>query len=96
MIRWSISPLASCTVASIPIDNARALGEYERGLRLAPDDAELLSAAAIAEALLQRWDDVVPRLERAVQLDPRSLTPPPAGWPRRASSSGSTTPPTRP
>jgi DNA-binding SARP family transcriptional activator/TolB-like protein len=58
-----------------PIDNARALAEYQRGLRLAPGDGELLSATAIAEALLQRWDSVAPRLERARLLDPRSLTP---------------------
>ena len=58
-----------------PIDNSRALAEYERGLRLAPDDADLLGAAALMEAWLGRWDDSVPRLERAAQLDPRSLAP---------------------
>ena len=57
-----------------PIDNDRAMAEYERGLRLAPDDVDLLSAAAIAEARLQRWDGVAPRLDRAARLDPRSLT----------------------
>jgi serine/threonine-protein kinase len=57
-----------------PTDNGRALAEYERGLRLAPDDADLLSAAAIAEALLQRWDGVTTRLDRALLLDPRSFT----------------------
>jgi serine/threonine-protein kinase len=57
-----------------PIDNERALAEYERGLSLAPNDADLLSAAAVAEALLQRWDRVTRRLERALLLDPRSFT----------------------
>ena len=57
-----------------PIDNARALAEYERGLRLAPGDPDLLSAAAVAEALLQRWDSVTARLDRARRLDPRSFT----------------------
>jgi TolB-like protein/predicted Ser/Thr protein kinase len=57
-----------------PIDNGRALAEYERGLRLAPDDADLLSAAAITEALLQRWEGVTRRLDRALLLDPRSFT----------------------
>ena len=57
-----------------PIDNDRALAEYERGLRLAPDDVDLLSAAAVAEALLQRWDGAIPRLNRALLLDPRSFT----------------------
>jgi tetratricopeptide (TPR) repeat protein len=48
--------------------------EYEQGLRLAPDDVELLSAAATAGAKLRRWDDILPRLEHAARLDPRSPT----------------------
>ena len=55
-----------------PIDNRRALAEYEHGLRLAPGDVDLLGAAAVAEALLGRWDSVAPRLDRARLLDPRS------------------------
>ena len=43
-----------------PIDNSRALAEYERGLRLAPDDADLLGAAALIEAWLGRWDELGP------------------------------------
>jgi serine/threonine-protein kinase len=57
-----------------PIDHTRAMAEYERGLRLAPDDAELLSAVAITGAQLQQWDGIVPRLQRARRLDPRSPT----------------------
>jgi tetratricopeptide (TPR) repeat protein len=57
-----------------PIENDRAMAEYERGLLLAPDDVELLSAAATAGAKLQRWDAMLPRLERALRLDPRSPT----------------------
>jgi DNA-binding SARP family transcriptional activator/TolB-like protein len=57
-----------------PIENERAMAEYERGLRLAPDDVELLSAAATAGGKLQRWDEVAPRLVRALRLDPRSAT----------------------
>jgi serine/threonine-protein kinase len=57
-----------------PIDNVRALEEYEHGLRLAPGDVDLLSVSAIAEALLGRWDSVAPRLERARLRDPRSFT----------------------
>jgi TolB-like protein/Tfp pilus assembly protein PilF len=57
-----------------PIDNDRATVEYEQGLRLAPDDVELLSAAATTGAKLQRWDDILPRLEHAARLDPRSPT----------------------
>ncbi len=57
-----------------PIENDRAMEEYERGLRLAPDDVELLSAAATAGGRLQRWDAIAPRLDRALRLDPRSPT----------------------
>ena len=57
-----------------PIDNDRATAEYERGLRLAPDNVELLSAVAINGARLKQWDGIVPRLERAMRLDPRSPT----------------------
>ena len=55
-----------------PVDNARAMAEYERGLRVAPDNVDLLGAAAITEASLGRWEGVAARLKRAVQLDPRS------------------------
>jgi DNA-binding SARP family transcriptional activator/TolB-like protein len=58
----------------IPIDNDRAAEEYERGLRLAPDDVDLLSAAAITGARLQHWDGIAAQLERALRLDPRSFT----------------------
>ena len=57
-----------------PIQNDRAMEEYERGLRLAPDDVELLSAAATAGGRLQRWDAIALRLDRALRLDPRSPT----------------------
>jgi DNA-binding SARP family transcriptional activator/TolB-like protein/Tfp pilus assembly protein PilF len=57
-----------------PIDNARATAEYEHGLRLAPEDADLLSAAAVTGARLQRWDGIAERLEHALRLDPRSFT----------------------
>ena len=51
------------------------MAEYERGLRLAPDDVELLSAPATAEARLQRWDGHRPAARtRALRLDPRSTT----------------------
>ena len=55
-----------------PVDNARAMAEYERGLRLAPDNVDLLGAAASTEASLGRWEGVAARLRRAAQLDPRS------------------------
>jgi tetratricopeptide (TPR) repeat protein len=55
-----------------PIDNERAAAEYEQGLRLAPDNVELLGAAASTETSLGRWDGAAARLARASLLDPRS------------------------
>jgi DNA-binding SARP family transcriptional activator/TolB-like protein len=55
-----------------PVDNRRAAAEYERGLRLAPDNVDLLSALAITETSMGRWDGAAPRLARASLLDPRS------------------------
>ena len=55
-----------------PIDNQRAAAEYEQGLRLAPDNVELLGAAAVTETSLGQWDGAAARLARASLLDPRS------------------------
>ena len=55
-----------------PIDNERAMTEYEQGLRFAPDNVDLLGAAALTESSLGRWDGVAARLARASLLDPRS------------------------
>ncbi|MFN8653175.1 MAG: BTAD domain-containing putative transcriptional regulator [Gemmatimonadales bacterium] len=55
-----------------PIDNARAVAEYERGLAIAPDRVDLLSAAVMSETSLGRWDGAAARLARASRLDPRS------------------------
>ena len=55
-----------------PVDNERAVAEYEQGLRIAPDNIELLGAAALTDATLGRWDSVASRLTRAAALDPRS------------------------
>jgi len=45
----------------------------EKARRLAPDDPEVLTAAALAEQSLGRWDDTVAHLRRAERLDPRSV-----------------------
>ena len=55
-----------------PVDNQQAVAEYERGLRLAPDNVDLLSALAMAETSMGRWDSAPARLARASLLDPRS------------------------
>ncbi len=57
-----------------PVDNGRAMQEYERGLRVAPNDVDLLSAAVASETSLGHWDGVAARLARVSALDPRSVT----------------------
>jgi eukaryotic-like serine/threonine-protein kinase len=55
-----------------PLDYARAIREYEAGLRLTPNDAELLAASALAELSVGRWEEALAHLSRAQSLDPRS------------------------
>lgn len=55
-----------------PVDNQRALAAYVEGLRHAPDEVDLLSAAAVTETSLGRWSGASARLARAARLDPRS------------------------
>ena len=55
-----------------PIDNEQAAAAYEDGLRLAPDNVDLLGVAALTETSLGRWDGAAARLARASLLDPRS------------------------
>jgi serine/threonine-protein kinase len=55
-------------------DNARALVAYDAGLKIAPDNTDLLTTAALAEQSLSRWDAGAKHLERAWTLDPRSAT----------------------
>jgi serine/threonine-protein kinase len=57
-----------------PIDNRRALAEYDRGHRLAPEDVDLLSAAAMASSVVAQWDGVAAQLQHALRLDPHSFT----------------------
>jgi serine/threonine-protein kinase len=52
----------------------KALAAFERGLKLTPDNAELLTAAALSEQTVGRWDEAVKHLERAQTLDPRYIT----------------------
>jgi eukaryotic-like serine/threonine-protein kinase len=55
-------------------DNARALVAYDAGLKIAPDNTDLLTSAALAEQSLGRWDAGAKHLERAWTVDPRSAT----------------------
>jgi tetratricopeptide (TPR) repeat protein len=47
---------------------------YAEGLRLAPNDLDILTGAALAEQSLGRWDEAVAQLQRTLALDPRSIT----------------------
>ena len=54
-------------------DPARAFEAYAVGLRIAPDDVDLLAATAVVEQSLGRWEDALAHLTRAQELDPRSV-----------------------
>ena len=57
---------------SVALDNPRALAASEAGLRLAPNNVDLLGNAAMAEQALGRWDAALQHLAKAGALDPRS------------------------
>jgi serine/threonine-protein kinase len=59
--------------ANIRGEPARALSAYEAGLRSAPDNADLLTASALVEQSLGRWDASLAHLKRANELDPRAV-----------------------
>jgi serine/threonine-protein kinase len=46
---------------------------YEAGLRLAPNDADLLAASALVEVSTGKWDQALQHFARARALDPRSV-----------------------
>ena len=54
-------------------ENDKALAAFERGLKLTPDNAELLTAAALSQQTVGRWDEAVKHLERSRALDPRYI-----------------------
>jgi TolB-like protein/Flp pilus assembly protein TadD len=54
-------------------ESAAALAAYEAGLKAAPDNADLLTASALVEESLGRWDAALDHLKRAQRLDPRSV-----------------------
>jgi serine/threonine-protein kinase len=59
---------------SVVLDYSRALREYESGLRLAPNNGELLGGTALSEFGVGRWEEGLQHYRRAETLDPRSLT----------------------
>ena len=56
-----------------PVNWERAMQEYEEGLRLAPNDVDLMASSALAEISTGHWEDALEHLTRAQALDPRSL-----------------------
>ncbi|MEP7067495.1 MAG: protein kinase [Gemmatimonadota bacterium] len=56
-------------------DLKAALASYQEGIRLAPENPDLLTSAALAEQSLGRWDEAEKNLERGRTIDPRSPTP---------------------
>jgi TolB-like protein/Flp pilus assembly protein TadD len=54
-------------------DVNRALEQYTKAQRLAPNSAEILSAVAVTEESLGRWEAAVEHLRQAERLDPRSI-----------------------
>ncbi|MBA2565768.1 MAG: tetratricopeptide repeat protein, partial [Gemmatimonadetes bacterium] len=54
-------------------DPAGAVAAYAKGLRGAPDNVDLLSATAIGELTVGRWEVALAHFRRAQGLDPRSV-----------------------
>jgi tetratricopeptide (TPR) repeat protein len=59
--------------SSVTSSNVEAVAAYEAGIKASPDNAELLTGSALAEQSLGRWEAALAHLERAAQLDPRSV-----------------------
>ncbi|HEX6107346.1 MAG TPA: serine/threonine-protein kinase [Gemmatimonadales bacterium] len=51
----------------------KALEQFALGQRVAPNNADLLSGAALSLLSLGRWEEALAQLTRAESLDPRSL-----------------------
>jgi serine/threonine protein kinase len=65
-------PLALSTYYTMAGDYRRALTASEAGLKLAPNNVDLLVTSALAEQSLGRWDAALQHLAKASALDPRS------------------------
>jgi serine/threonine-protein kinase len=55
-------------------DPAGAIREYEKGLKIAPEDSNLLRALSQAELTLGHWEKSLDYLRQAQRLDPRNLS----------------------
>jgi len=52
----------------------KALEQYSIGLQATPNNADLLAASAVIERTLGKFDEALVHLQRASQLDPRSVS----------------------
>ena len=59
--------------AFVRSDFARALEEYGLAHQSAPNNADVLTAMAVSEMSVGRWDDALAHLRHSADLDPRSL-----------------------
>jgi serine/threonine protein kinase/tetratricopeptide (TPR) repeat protein len=57
---------------SVALDNREAVEAVEAGLKLAPNNVDLLVTAALAEQRLGQWNNALQHLAKASALDPRS------------------------
>jgi serine/threonine-protein kinase len=57
---------------NVPVDYRQSLDACAKGLALTPDNSGLLTAAALSEQGLGRWDAALRSLEKGRKLDPRS------------------------
>ncbi|HEX7252506.1 MAG TPA: protein kinase [Thermoanaerobaculia bacterium] len=58
----------------VEADPSRALQEFERGRKVAPDYAPLLRGVGLAERTLGRWESALDHLRQALRLDPRGVS----------------------
>ena len=58
----------------VQLDNRQALAAFEGGLKLEPNNVDLLGAAGVTEQSLGDWDAALQHGAKAAALDPRSAT----------------------
>jgi serine/threonine-protein kinase len=58
----------------VPVNPARAVEFYAKGLTLAPDDADLLRGLGLAGQSAGQWEQAVEHLRQSQSLDPRSAS----------------------
>jgi TolB-like protein/Flp pilus assembly protein TadD len=59
---------------SVEVDNRKAVEAVEVGLKLAPNNVDLLVTAALTEQRLGQWNTALQHLAKASALDPRSAS----------------------